>query len=108
MTKTERPAPTLELLPPQTVKYGPERVRTGGQMWRGLKRLLAVQAGAGGVRRVSVRAWAKAVWGTEKVNPKGSTLRGLIWRTNELLGGLKCPLTVSKRTDADGEWITLE
>jgi hypothetical protein len=101
--------PHLEFLPPETVRFGSEKVRTGGQMWRGLKRLLHVQPGATGVRRVSLAAWVRAVWGEDRGPVRPSTLRGLVFRTNELLGALGCPATLSKRADPDGtEWITLE
>lgn len=98
----------LEVVAPDTVRYGAEKVRTGGQMYRALKRLLATKPDARGVRRVGLAAWTRAVWGDHRPTVNASTLRGLLFRTNELLGGIGCPLTVSKRSEDGSEWVVLE
>ena len=107
MPVTKNLVPTLELIAPDTLRFGAERVRVGGATYRGLQRLLGVRLRPDGVRRVRLAAWSRAVWGDTARPVNASTLRGLIFRVNDLLGGMGCPLTVSKVSEDGGEWVAL-
>jgi hypothetical protein len=94
------PPPVLKLRYPETLVCGEHSVRVGGATFRALSRLLRARPDARGNRRVKLGAFVKAVWG-ERV-PPDATLRGLVFRVNELLRGIGCGSRL-ERIDVRGE-----
>lgn len=82
----------LQLIAPDKITFGEERIRCGDILYRGLKHLLAREGEA------SVKSFATAVWGEEKPN---GTVRQTLWRLNRILEGLGC----ERRATLDGDVI---
>lgn len=76
----------LTLDPPHSVVYGRDTVRCGETVYRALRCLMSRERGAG------LPAFCTSVWGKAEVH--NETVRSLIWRTNNLLKGLRCPRRV--------------
>lgn len=74
------------LRPPEYVEYAGQSVRCGGAVYRALQCLLRCASG-----RVTVARFQVAVWGRGRTVPP-ETLRGVVWRVNNLMKGLGCPL----------------
>jgi DNA-binding SARP family transcriptional activator len=92
-------APTAQALSvksPETVRFGGQKVRCGGTVYRAVEYLLSRREG-----RSSVAAFCRAVWG--EVPNSRKTLTSLLWRVNRLLEGLDCP----RRLTLDGECVLL-
>lgn len=95
----------LKLVPPETLEVGERRLRIGGAMYRGLARLLAAKGGARGERRVKLATFVRAVWG-ERV-PPDATVRGLLFRINEVFRGLSAQHQVGKVEVRGEEFVVL-
>lgn len=87
-------APELKLIPPESIQYGDTTTRVGGTVYRALSCILARASGAG----VSVKALEKAVWGAERIVAP-ETLRGVIFRANQLLKAFGHPRRVMLSED---------
>jgi hypothetical protein len=95
----------LKLVPPEMLEVGGEKIRIGGGMYRALARLLAVRAGANGERRVKLATFVRAVWGDR--DPPDATLRGLLFRINEMFRGLGSQHQVGKVDVRGDDFIVL-
>jgi hypothetical protein len=73
----------IQLQPPCWVRYGNKSLRAGPTVYHALRALLA--AGAAGVE---LPKFCESVWGV--IPEHAETIRGVVWRLNELLKELGC------------------
>ncbi len=74
----------LKLEAPEHVRYGEIAYRCGASVYRCL-------AALSGGREVTLAKFCAAVWGSERSEQLPVTVRGVIWRANNVLRGIGCP-----------------
>jgi hypothetical protein len=82
---TLAPVETLDLIPPNRLRYRGLAVPVGFRLWLALRCVLASDRG-----RVSINALCRAVWG-ENMSVLPGTVRTVVYRCNRVLTRLEHP-----------------